>query len=388
MKVALFQPYYLGWGGTEKVAYDLARYLPEQGIGLKIVTPGKGVFTERLEQAGLPYEVLEAPEILNKFGGAFYSFGFSEALDFALKMLQYNWRLSRWIKKEKLDLVILNGARASVIAGLAPIFAKVPSVLYLHGYFHKVKKSKFESIVNMWTALWPTYYVAVSKGSINDFSAKLPIWLKQKLKNRCDVVYNWTAIQAFRNAAKEEDKPGPFHLGTLANIERRKGIHKLLEVATLLKGRELDFRLIIGGAVTDRVYFAELKDMVRSMDLEDIVEFRGFVDPAEFLPQLDVFLFASTQEGMPLAVIEAIASGLPIVAFDATGITEVLDNGAAGILIPSGNVDMMADAVALLLSDSYTRAQYARKALERSKLFSPDVQIHRLGTILKRWAKR
>lgn len=393
MKAVLFQPYYMGWGGTEKAAYDLGRYLPHEGIELKIVVPGKGFFTERLEDARIPYTVQQAPDTLNEFGGAYYSYGWFKTLTFLTQMVRYNWEFSKWLKEERPDVVILNGVRASIIAGLAPLIARIPSVLYLHGYFHKYSGSRLEILVNMWAALMQKHCVAVSRASIDDFSSKLPRWLKQRLVSRCTVVYNWASIGGLSDRWEDEkgmerdDVHEYVRLGTLASIERRKGLHHLLEVAALLRKRGFVFKLRIGGPTADQVYFAELKELAKSLVLEDVVEFVGFVDPAEFLKELDIFLFASDREGMPLAIIEAMAFGLPIVAFEASGVGEALNHGEAGILVPIGDVQRMADEVAALMASAEARVSLGKRARERSRLFSAVTQIRALATLLKEVAK-
>ena len=84
----------------------------------------------------------------------------------------------------------------------------------------------------------------------------------------------------------------------------------------------------------------------------DRFRFLGFrSDVSDILQELDVFVLASTSEGMPLSILEAMASGRPIVTTQCGGIPEVVDHGHTGLLVPPSDYGALAEAVGRLLAD-------------------------------------
>ena len=100
---------------------------------------------------------------------------------------------------------------------------------------------------------------------------------------------------------------------------------------------------------------------------------RGDIDA--LLPECDLFALASHWEGMPMAVIEAMAAGLPVVATAAGGVPELVDHEATGLLVPPGDTRALAEALALLARDSARRQQFGRAARERARSFGLDRMI-------------
>ncbi|MFM7368922.1 MAG: glycosyltransferase, partial [Sphaerospermopsis kisseleviana] len=103
-------------------------------------------------------------------------------------------------------------------------------------------------------------------------------------------------------------------------------------------------RLMILGEGEDR---AKLESLVKSLGLEEQVSLPGFVDnPFPYMKQASVFVLSSNREGMPNALLQAIACGTPVVATDyPSGPREILEDGKWGKLVTVGDVDAMAEAI-------------------------------------------
>src|SRR5439155_1611572 len=102
--------------------------------------------------------------------------------------------------------------------------------------------------------------------------------------------------------------------------------------------------------------------LARRAGMGDRVSIEGaWVRPAEFLPALDLFVLASRNEGMGRALVEAMASGLPVVATAVGGMPEVLEEGHAGLLVPPGDPQAIADAITRLSHDPQLAADLARR---------------------------
>lgn len=131
----------------------------------------------------------------------------------------------------------------------------------------------------------------------------------------------------------------------------------------------------------------EMRKLARELDLDDRVRFLGFrEDVGECLNACDAFVLASRTEGMPLSVLEALASGLPIVATSVGGVPEVLGEPAAGILVPPGDVDALGAALGRVAASETLRSRLSERARERAKTFTIDECVGRYARLFRELA--
>ena len=113
-----------------------------------------------------------------------------------------------------------------------------------------------------------------------------------------------------------------------------------------------------------------LRARTRALGLTDRVEFLGHQDNvAALLADADIFVRPSLTDGMSLAVLEALASGLPVVATDVSGTRELIGDGAAGIVVPPASTADLAQALQLLARDPQRRLRMGVRAHERALAF-------------------
>lgn len=141
-------------------------------------------------------------------------------------------------------------------------------------------------------------------------------------------------------------------IGAVARLHRVKGLETFLGAAALLARRRPQARfLIVGGGPQEQ----ELRELASSLGLAGRVVFTGevcFSRVRELLAEMDVFVLPSTREGLGIALIEAMAAGLPTVASECEGIAEVVQEGRSGLLFPPGDVRALAGKVDALLGDA------------------------------------
>ena len=145
-----------------------------------------------------------------------------------------------------------------------------------------------------------------------------------------------------------------------------------------LKDIDKPFVYIIAG----RGYNDEmLKAKIEEYGLSDKVVMAGFrTDVKELLACSDIFCFPSIQEGLPVALMEAMASGLPAVASDIRGNTDLIDQ-KGGVLCDAFDVDGFRKGVEMLLSDEKLRHEFGEHNLERIEEFSIDIVRHKLNKL-------
>ena len=111
---------------------------------------------------------------------------------------------------------------------------------------------------------------------------------------------------------------------------------------------------------------AAFDDQARAAGLEGIVFFLGIrTDVSGLLSCCDVGVLASLAEGLPNAVLEYMASGLPTVATSVGGVPEIIENEVSGLLVPPGNPAALAHAILRLVNDEELRGRLAKAGRER-----------------------
>ena len=152
-------------------------------------------------------------------------------------------------------------------------------------------------------------------------------------------------------------------IGAIGRLTTQKGYCHLLQSFAQVKRTVAEaYLLVIGeGELLD-----SLQQLTRELQLDGSVQFLGVrTDILDLLLAMDVFVMSSLWEGLPIALLEAMATGVPCVATAVGGIPEVIDHGKDGLLIPAGDSGALAKAVVTLLQDSSFAQLLARNALSK-----------------------
>ena len=176
-------------------------------------------------------------------------------------------------------------------------------------------------------------------------------------------------------------------LAMAAHLLPYKGWPDFIAVVARLRAENLNIRALAIGEGSQR---GELEALVRAKGLDERFTFLGFrSDVAALLQGIDIFLFPSYREGLSVAVIEAMASGLPIVAAAAGGIREQVEEGANGFVVAPGDVDAMTRHCAMLVRDPALRRTMGEtsRALARER-FSEERMLKEYAACYRELASR
>lgn len=167
-------------------------------------------------------------------------------------------------------------------------------------------------------------------------------------------------------------QPGDRLMGSLGRLAHQKGYDVLLQALADLADPSL--HLIIAGEGDQR---EELQSLADRLGIDQRVHFAGYRrDTAKILESLDLYVQPSRYEGMSLAVLEAMATGLPVVASAVDGNCELIQEGASGWLVPPGDSRLLAGAIRSALADPLERRQRGQAARDIAReQFSLDAMV-------------
>jgi GalNAc-alpha-(1->4)-GalNAc-alpha-(1->3)-diNAcBac-PP-undecaprenol alpha-1,4-N-acetyl-D-galactosaminyltransferase len=177
---------------------------------------------------------------------------------------------------------------------------------------------------------------------------------------------------------KEIDKTGNRHtVVAMGRMEPQKGFDMLLQAFAQCAQKHPDWSLRIVGQGSELQRLTALVDELRLGDrvsLDPVVK-----EPERVLRGSDLFVLSSRYEGFPMVLLEAMASGLPVVSFDCpSGPREMIREGIDGVLVPPNDVGALAGALDRLMGAQDERQQLGRRAVE-------VVQRFGLATVLAMW---
>lgn len=174
-----------------------------------------------------------------------------------------------------------------------------------------------------------------------------------------------------------------FLVGMVGRFSAQKGHKYLIEASSILRERGKLFKIVLIGV-------GELEAVIRQevevRNLGNYIIFYGqTLEVQKMLQAFDCFILPSLWEGMPLALLEAMAVGLPVIGTDVAGTREVIENEVTGLLIPSKNPTAIADALIRLMDDRKLRTRLANQAQSFVKgRYSVEVSISAYLTLYER----
>ncbi len=165
----------------------------------------------------------------------------------------------------------------------------------------------------------------------------------------------------------------------IGRLHSVKGFDLAISAFAKLRNKHPEWHLTILGEGPNR---AELEELRSKLQLTDCVHFLGQVQNVNaHLRQADIFVLSSRFEGFPMALCEAMACGLPVLATDClSGPREIITDGVDGILVPMEDVDALANGLDLLMSDPGKRQQLAQAAPQILDRFG-------LEQVMKMWSE-
>ena len=322
----------------------------EKGHEVVLVTgfsPGReGELLKNVEMP--PFPIVEIPEMVREIN--------------PMKDLKALSRLREYFKREKFDVVHTHSSKAGIIGRIAARQAGVPVVVHtVHGQaFHAYEKpwKKMLYIAAEWLAAkYCDKIYAVAQAMIDQC-----VEAKVAPREKYMVVYSGMDTAAFANAKRDPELRKSLGIPedakvvvTVARLFPMKGYEEMLPAAARLAKEFPDLHFL---PVGDGPMFESLQKEIAELGLTDRFHFAGLVPPhrvCDYIAQADLLWHLSLHEGLPRAVVQALAVGIPAIGYKLDGTPEVVLNGETGFVTAPQDIDAVVERSRQLLADKALR---------------------------------
>jgi glycosyltransferase involved in cell wall biosynthesis len=339
-------------GGAGNASANLACQLVEMGSEVIVVTSAFDDLPNDETRQGV--RILRGPASRRRVDR-------SDALEQTVFIAGAFWRSVRLMRQYRPDVALaFFGVPSGVVAWLLKMLFRMPYVVSLRGgdvpgfrpydfwLYHKIAAPVLRLIWHGAAAVVANSVGLRDLARAFDSSVDIP------------VVPNGVDVDRFPSAERTWSSPRILSVG---RIVHQKGLDLAMMALAGLKDLDWQWRV-----VGDGPQLPVLQGMLREQALDGRVQFLGWQKPQELRREYanaNLFLFPSRDEGMPNAVLEAMASGLPVVATRISGNEELILDGETGALVPTDDAAALREALRQLISDGRRRERMGRAGRER-----------------------
>ncbi len=356
-------------GGAQQAVLYLANHLSRDLFEQILITGEGGLLSSELNSASYIRRYV-VPELTRRVG-----------ITGLMTDLAAIVKIRRILQGEKPHIAHTHTPKAGILGRWASWLAGVPRIVHtFHGFgfgdSHPPLKKQLYVLTERVTGMITTQFVTVSE--------------KNRLKGlgygfyssqNCVLIRSGVDFSFFKMGTPDKSRkklelelqPSDRIVGVVAGFKPPKGLHDFLEVArrVLDESPQTKFLMVGDGELREA-----LQLHMRQLRLDSAVRMLGWRrDIPELMQVFDVFLLTSHWEGLPRVLLEAMSLGIPIVASDVDGISEVVEGGENGYLSPPGNTQEMAKRVLQLLGDERLRTSMGQKSQLMIEPFSAQRMV-------------
>jgi L-malate glycosyltransferase len=262
-------------------------------------------------------------------------------------------KLSRFVRQHQIEIVHAHVARDYPLAALASQRAGARLVLTRHVLFPLNR-------IHRLTLRRTSRIIAVSKAVAAGLRAQ-GIFDHEKIV----CIHNGVDVGHFGKGYEKVRADRGLRVGMVGHLAPIKGQEDFIRAAAIVCGLRDDVEFVIAGEDKSRggEQRRALERLIDELSLKQRVSLVGWVeDVAQLLPAFDLFVSPSRSEPFGLSIVEAMASGVPVVASRSEGALEIIDDNQTGRLVSIGNVEALASAVLGLLSNDKERIRLSKNA--------------------------
>jgi glycosyltransferase involved in cell wall biosynthesis len=267
------------------------------------------------------------------------------------------WKLIKIIRGNKFDLIHAHSSKPGFFARLASVGTRIPTIYEPASFAFHENSPRFQALFYAVLERFAAKYLTDRIVLVCNGERRLARQYSVGTDKQFITIYTGIDIVEFsplidRSIVRKDlgIDLGVKLIGTVARLSEQKAPSDFIHAAALVHESEPDIHFLWAG---DGPLESESRELVRMLGLQDHFHFAGFrSDIPNVLSSFDCFVLSSHWEGFSLAVLEAMATGLPIVATRVTGADEAIVDGQNGFLVEIGDISGIAEAIKKIVGDN------------------------------------
>lgn len=336
-------------GGASVHLLDLAQGAQRAGHDIEILVGGDGVFLEHAQKKEIPCKSLK--NMTREINPIKDFLGFFE--------------LKREISRINPDIVHLHSSKAGILGRLAAKSLSIPTVFTAHGWaFTEGVSRKRRFLYRFLEKIMARYTDKII--TVSKYDKELALSLGVGDNSKLATIHNGIPESIERTATLTPN--ATVRMIMVARFEAPKNQLALINILSGMKHLDWYLELVGDGPLLDNAIKS-----AHQHSLSDRIFFAGACNDVQArLANADIFLLISDWEGLPLTILEAMRSGLPVIASKVGGVPEAVEEGVTGFMAERGNEHALATAISKLIESAELRKKMgaeARKKFERSFTF-------------------
>ena len=340
-------------GGGEYSYLDLIAHLPEKYPVIASL-PSEDLLAARIREKGIPTVIIPLAPINPTC---------------IFKMVNAIRQIKDVCKMRNIHLIYANGSRAAFYGGLAGRLCSIPVIWHC-------RVSEADPYLDFILLRLVNRIVANSQATASRFSSRY--------QNKIDKVYNGIALKWFRD--EEIQRPSFIEndwvvILVVARVSKLKRHDLILSAFEKVALDDKNIHLIcVGGKDhSEPDWWNELQEKTKRSPFSDRVHWIGSVDDIRpWYRGASVMVLSSSNESFGRVVVEAMASGVPVIATRSGGIPEIVTHMQNGMLVPENDSEAIASAIVRILHDSDLKERIREEGLKHAEIFSIDVHIENM----------
>lgn len=354
--------------GGNNICAAILRQARQKGHQVELLTPSIGPLTESLTPEGIPIHTLD-------LGRSFY--------------FHQSFRLARLLKERQIDLVHTHTSlNPEILCRIASFLARIPIICHQHDptdlYHSNSFIAWYQRLFDRLTSYLVTRFIAVSQ-----YRQDAMVQVRGYRREQVQLIYNGIDIKRFasrngresirREWALRDDESA---IGLIGRLEPSKGQETFIQAIPFVRNKfpKTKFFLIGDDHRLGQPSLLHYQHLIQKLDLAQVCFFLGFCHNVEgLLSGLDFVVLPSWWEGHPLAILEAMAAGKPVIASSVGGVPEVVSHEKTGLLIPSQNPEALSRAICEFLERPEWARELASNAYQEvSKRFDQSAMLNQV----------
>ena len=348
--------------GADKVMLDLIRNLDKRNFSAHVILPCEGVLVDALKKENISVEVIPYPIMRRKY------FNIKGIIQYGAGLIKYSNQIAKIAKEKKIDIIHTNTA-ATLEGCLVSKKLHIPQLWSIHEIIVNPK------LMFKLTSWWISKYASIT---ITDSQAVKNHLMTSGFFKEEDihVIYNGVDANRFKPENNSDYLRREWNIpenarviGMMGRVNSWKGQGDFLKAANIVMERYSDVYTVFVGAAFEGEEWREkeLADAIADSPYKDRIVNVGYRTDSEGIYKLyDVFVLPSTNpDPLPTVVLEAMATGKPVVGYKHGGVCEMVADGYNGLLAEVRNPEDLASKIMILLENDDLRAQMEKNSRKR-----------------------